>query len=149
MGRVFDRLRKIFSGAEIPTNDNEAALHLAAAVLLIEVTKSDDRLDEDEILRLRATLQRDWLLNEADLDGLVEFAHDVSDSGALLHEHAALINSSFSSAQKLDLIRSLWQVAGADGHVHDNEELMIRRLAGLLNVPDGELRRCRHWALGP
>ena len=145
---MFDRIRALFSDATARTDYDEPALHLAAAVLLIEVAKSDDNLDEEELLRLRATLQRDWRLNEADLDGLVAFAHEVSNASASLQDHIDLINRNFSSARKIDLMRSLWQAAAADGQIHRKEELMIRRLAGLLDVSDAEVLRSRHWALG-
>ena len=147
-GKLFDRIRALFSDSAAQADSDEPALHLAAAVLLIEVAKSDDNLDEEEILRLRGTLQRDWRLNEADLDGLVAFAHEVSNASASLQQHIDLINRNFSSARKIDLIRSLWQAAAADGEVHRNEELTIHRLAGLMNVSDAEVDRSKHWALG-
>ena len=145
---MFDKIRKLFSDNAEQFDDNEASLHLAAAVLLIQVAKSDDNLDQDELVRLRTTLQNDWRLGEADLDGLVAFARDASDTSASLQRHIDLINRNFSAARKLDLVRSLWQAAAADGQIHREEELLILRLAGRLNISEAELIRCKHWALG-
>ncbi len=145
---MFGRIRKIFSDSAVQTGDNEAVLHLAAAILLIEVAKSDDSLVEDELQRLRVILQHDWRLDESELDGLLAFARDASDAGESLQQHIDLINRNFSSARKLDLVRNLWQAAAADGQIHHQEELLIHRLADLLNFPEDELIRCKHWVLG-
>ncbi|MGB5493816.1 MAG: TerB family tellurite resistance protein [Sedimenticolaceae bacterium] len=120
---------------------------MAAAILLIEVAKSDRAIDDEEIVRLRETLKRDWQLNEADLDGLMDVAQDASDTKLSLNQHIDLINRNFSAARKLDLFRSLWQAACADGDIHHREEVFIQRLADLLEVPQDELIRARKWAL--
>ncbi|MGB5198917.1 MAG: TerB family tellurite resistance protein [Sedimenticolaceae bacterium] len=144
---MLDSIRKLFTGDTAQTGDSEAALHLAAAILLIEVAKSDRAIDDEEIVRLRETLKRDWQLNEADLDGLMDVAQDASDTKLSLNQHIDLINRNFSAARKLDLFRSLWQAACADGDIHHREEVFIQRLADLLEVPQDELIRARKWAL--
>ncbi len=144
---MLDSIRKLFTGDTAQAGDNEAALHLAAAILLIEVAKSDRAIDDEETVRLRETLKRDWQLNEADLNGLMDVAQDASDAKGSLNQHIDLINRNFSAARKLDLVRSLWQAACADGDIHRREEVFIQRLADLLEVPDAELIRARQWAL--
>lgn len=144
---MLEKIRALFADNAAQPGDNEAALHLAAAILLMKVAGSDQSFDEKEILRLRSTLQRDWQLNEAELDGLVAVARDVSDSSDALQKHIDLINRNFSPARKLGVLRSLWQAAAADGQIHRHEEQLIRRLAELLQVSDEESIRCKHWAL--
>jgi uncharacterized tellurite resistance protein B-like protein len=145
---MLDSIRRLFSSDTAQTTgDNEAALHLAAAVLLIEVAKSDRSIDDEELLRLRETLKRDWQLNDSDLNGLMDVAQDASDANLSLDQHVDLINRNFSAARKLDLFRSLWQAAYADSDIHHREEVLIQRLADLLAVSQAELMRARQWAL--
>jgi uncharacterized tellurite resistance protein B-like protein len=144
---MLDKIKALFSESATQADDNDAALHLAAAVLLLAVANSDHSVDEKEIWRLRSTLQRDWLLDEAELDGLVAEAQDSSGSSVSLQEHIDLINHHFSPARKLGLFRSLWQAACADGQIHHHEERLIRRLADLLHVSQEEFVRSKHWAL--
>ncbi len=146
---MLEKIRALFAGNAAEASDNEAALHLAAAVLLVEVAGSDHNIDETEILRLRSTLRRDWQLNEADLDGLVAVARDASGASDSLQEHIDVINRNFSPARKLGLVRSLWQAACADGQIHRDEEQLIRRLADLLHVSSEEFIRSKHWARDP
>ena len=144
---MLEKIRALFAGDAAPPDGNEAELHLAAAFLLMKVAGSDQSFDEKELLRLRSTLQQDWQLNEADLDGLVAVARDASDSSDSLQKHIDLINLHFSPARKLDLFRSLWQAASADGRIHYREEQLIRRLADLMHVSDEEFIRSKHWVL--
>ena len=144
---MLEKIRALFAGDAAQPDANEADFHLAAAVLLMKVAGSDQSFDEKEIQRLRSTLRKDWQLNEADLDGLVAVARDASDSSDSLQKHIELINLHFSPARTLDLFRSLWQAASADGRIHYKEEQLIRRLADLTHVSDEELNRSKHWVL--
>lgn len=144
---MLDRIRTFFSAAEASPSDDPAVLHLAAAALLIEVAKADHCLDEIEVGRLRDALSRDWGLNEHDLSDLVAAARDASEASVSLHEHIDLINRRFSVQRKIDLVRSLWEVACADQHIHPHEEALIRRLADLLYVSHTDFIRSKHQAL--
>lgn len=145
---MLQKIRALFSAGATSSGDSEAALHLAAAVLLVEIAKSDQRIDGDEILRLRATLKSDWQLDDTDVDGLFDAARESSDASDALHQHIDLINRNFSPERKLNLVRGLWQVACADGRIHRLEEQLITRLAELLQMSQSESVRCRDWALG-
>jgi uncharacterized tellurite resistance protein B-like protein len=145
---MLDRIRALFSDSIAENDESEAALHLAAAILFIEIAKSDQSIDDAEVLRLQSTLKRDWQLNDTEVDGLVDVARQTSDASESLQDHIDLINRNFSAERKFNLVRGLWQVACADGHIHQHEEQLIMRLAGLMQVSRAELTRCRHWALG-
>jgi len=143
-------LKKIqaFFAAEVSDDgDDEAALHLAAAVLLIEVARSDHLVGDMEIERLKDVLGREWGLGESDLSELVNVASDAADAHVSLHEQIALVNENFSTPQKLGLVRGLWEVAYADSELHHHEELLIRRLADLMHVSHTDFIRSKHWVL--
>ena len=146
---MFNKLRDLFAappGDEAP--DAEAALHLAAAMLLIEVAKVDHQLDAAELARMKAVLARHWNLGERDLADLVETAQDSSDASVSLHRHIDLVNQNFSPAQKTALVRGMWEIACADARIHHHEEALIRRLADLIYVSHGDFIRTKHEALG-
>jgi len=145
---MLDKIRALFSGGTAETGDSEAALHLAAAVLFVEIAKSDQSIDDAEILRLRATLKHDWQLDDSDVGSLLDVARESSDTSESLQQHIDLINRNFSPERKLNLVRELWRVACADSHIHRHEEQLIVRLVELLQMSQAELIRCRHWALG-
>ncbi len=146
---MLDRLRDFFSAAPATEDaDSEAALHLAAAMLLIEVAKADHQLDDDELLRIRKVLADHWGLGDPDLSDLLEFARDHSDASVSLHRHVDLINRNFSMPRKIDLVRGLWEVACEDEDIHHHEEALIRRFADLIYVSHKDFIRAKHYALG-
>jgi uncharacterized tellurite resistance protein B-like protein len=144
---MLDRIRTLFSADAPDLADDEAALHLAAAALLIEVAKADHSLDKIEIERIKTVLARDWQLGDEDLADLVAVARDTSETSVSLHEHIDLINRNFSPTRKIDLVRGLWQVACADDRIHHHEEALIRRLADLIHVSHTDFIRSKHLAL--
>ncbi len=144
---MLDRIKGFFAPTEEEGVVDEAALHLAAAVLLIQVAKSDHKVEADEITRIKTVLRRDWEIDDADLADLVKVADDTSDRDVSLHVQVDLINRHFSPSRKQDLVRGLWQVACADGHIHHYEELLVRRLADLIYVSHTDFIRAKHVAL--
>lgn len=144
---MLDRIRALFSADPSVPSDDAAAHHLAAAVLLVEVAKADHALDQIELQRLSAMLQRHWSLSDQDLTDLVAAAQNASDAHVSLHEHIELINRHFSVEQKFELVCSLWQVAIADDSIHHHEELLVRRIADLLYVPHRDFIRAKHLAI--
>lgn len=145
---MLGKIRALFSEGAAETGDSEAVLHLAAAVLLFEIAKSDQRVDDAEISRLRETLKREWQLDDTDAGSLLEVAWESSSARNSLQQHVDLINRNFSPERKLNLVRALWRVALADGQIHQLEEQLMERLAELLQMSEAELSRCRQWALG-
>jgi uncharacterized tellurite resistance protein B-like protein len=146
---MLDRLKDFFAApAAVDEVGDEAALHLAAAMLLIEVAKVDHSLDAEELANMKRVLARNWGLDEQELAELVAVATDSSDDSVSLHRHIDLINSNFSQAQKRQLVRGLWEVAYADNRIHHHEEALIRRLADLIYVSHSEFIRTKLQVLG-
>jgi uncharacterized tellurite resistance protein B-like protein len=53
-----------------------------------------------------------------------------------LHGHTSEIAAEMMPQERIDLIEMLWDVAYADGVLDPEEDLMIRRIAGLIYVSD-------------
>ena len=53
------------------------------------------------------------------------------------------IRDRFTDAEKSALLRSMWQVAFADGNVDKYEEHLIRKIAALIYVPHSEFIRTK------
>ena len=145
---MLKKLRTLFAQPESDLPDDEAALHLAAAALLVEIARSDHALDGIELERMRDVLARDWGVEDEDLDDLLTVAKSASETSVSLHEQIDLINRSFSPDRKVALVRGLWEIACADGRIHHHEEALIRRLADLLYVSHTDFIRTKHQVLG-
>lgn len=144
---MLEKVKALFSAEPEATVDDDASLHLAAAVLLIQVAKSDHQVETLELARIARVLQREWGLNDRDIDDLMKVADETTDEHVSLHGHVDKVNHNFSASQKCDLVRGLWEVASADGEIHPYEELLVRRLADLIYVPHTDFIRTKHQAL--
>lgn len=144
---MLEKVKALFSAEPEATVDDDASLHLAAAVLLIQVAKSDHQVEKLELARIERVLQREWGLNDRDIDDVMKVADETTDEHVSLHAHVDKVNRNFSASQKCDLVRGLWEVACADGEIHPYEELLVRRLADLIYVPHTDFIRTKHQAL--
>lgn len=145
---MLQRLKALFeSVTEEEPVDREAQLHLAAAVLLIQIARADQEMATAEVDRIRTVLQRSWSVSDADLEDLMQAAVESAEHRASLHEEIDLINQAFTPAQKLALMRGLWDVACTDGVIHHHEELLVRRLSELMYVSHTDFIRTKHQAM--
>lgn len=108
---------------------------LVVAQLLIEIARSDLKVQDEELAVVRRHLSEAYALSEAQLDELVAEAHRKVDAATSLYDTVKRVNDTFSHEQKAGLMRVLWQVAYADGRLDAHEEALLRRMADLIYLP--------------
>lgn len=116
---------------------------LAAAALLIELSKADYVADSAEQLAVIDAVRRISGLDDAELKNLLADARRSSVESTSLYEFTSQINSSFSEAEKFTLMLEMWRVAAADGEIHKYEDHLIRKVAELLYVPHSQFIRAK------
>ncbi|MEX2366557.1 MAG: TerB family tellurite resistance protein [Pseudohongiellaceae bacterium] len=116
----------------------EKQVQLATAALMIELCKSDQSIDEVETQTLVSILQSRFDLSVAMLDELMILAEQEARDATSLFQFTSLFNEEFDYAQKVQLVRNLWEVAYADGKLDRYEEHLIRKVADLLYVSHGD-----------
>ena len=68
-------------------------------------------------------------------------------SASQLHGFTRVVKGAFTREERLELMEMLWEVAYADGELHHLEASLMRRLAGLLQVPDRDSGAARKRVL--
>ena len=122
-------------------------LQLATAALLVEAADMDSEIDTDERATMDRLLTARFGLSDEECTELVALAHDASaNANQLLHFTQALKNQ-LSHDERIEIIEMLWEVAYADGVIHDYEAHLLRRVAGLLYVADQERGAARKRVL--
>jgi len=143
---MFAALKSLFEVAtEAPPTESQ--IQSAAALLLIEVAKADQSIEQEELDRIQQVLSEHWSLTTDELEQLVSDATEKAKWSASLHEHVELVNAHFSQEQKYQLVLGLWRVACADQVIHHHEEHLVRRVADLLHVSHKDFIRSKHEAL--
>jgi uncharacterized tellurite resistance protein B-like protein len=113
-------------------------VQLAAAALLVEAAHVDANFDPRERAAIDRILERRFKLSPAAARRLFEEAEHASDTSAQLYRFASIINDRFSLEQRIELMEMLWEVVYADGTVDALEDTLLRRIGGLIYVPDRE-----------
>jgi uncharacterized tellurite resistance protein B-like protein len=65
---------------------------------------------------------------------LIEEAKGKTASANDLHQFTSQIIKHYGTDERINIIKELWQVAMADGHIDPHEEHLIRRTAELIGV---------------
>lgn len=119
----------------------------AVAALLFEAGMTDGRLDESERSRIVTLLQRRFDLAAAEAEQLAAEAEAALAETHQLVGFTRAVKEAFDHEERIELLEMLWDVVYADGRLHDYEANLMRRLAGLLHVPDRESGAARKRAL--
>ena len=144
---MFDHLVRFLTGADgglQSGQQNDAAF--ALAVLLIEVARSDDRVEAREQSLIALALARRFGLDRSEVASLVAAAKEGAIKATALHHFTQVVVGSFNEEERIGVIEMLWDVAYSDSVLTGDEDALIRRVAGLIYVSDwerGEAKRSR------
>jgi len=127
--------------------EQERAYQLAAAALLIEMTRADHDVKGVERDAVTHAVQRAFELDSEQTDELVTLAEQEANEATSLYEFTRLINRHFDAKQKEHIVELLWHVALADGELDKYEEHLVRKIADLIYVPHLSYIRAKHHAI--
>jgi uncharacterized tellurite resistance protein B-like protein len=125
-------MRLLDTPAPAPARD----LRLSVAILLLEAARQDDTFDPRERATIEALLARRFDLSSAECAALVTAAEARASQMTQLHGHTSHIAEAMTPGERIQLVEMLWEVAYADGILDPEEDLLIRRIAGLIYVSD-------------
>ena len=139
--RMFDALLRIFQStkprrmpaAPPPRQPNP---RLSVAVLMVEAALQDEHFCERERTMIQSLLMRRFDLTEEEFVQLMAAAEEQNKRMVQLLGHTSDLSDTMEMAERVELVGMLWDVAYADDTLHPDEDLLIRRIAGLISVGD-------------
>jgi uncharacterized tellurite resistance protein B-like protein len=111
-------------------------IELATAALLVEVMRVDNEVTDAEREALLGAVRDKLGLTGDEAARLVALAEEELRRASDYFQFTSLVNERFSYEQKLRVIELMWQVAYADATLSAHELHLMRRIAGLLHIPD-------------
>jgi uncharacterized tellurite resistance protein B-like protein len=129
--------------------DAERRAQLAAAVLLVEVARSDQNFSDTERQAVLGSVQRKFHLGPDEAQRLLELAEAESRTAHDIYQFTSQIDATFPLDQKLRLLEELWRAAYSDAVLHEYEEHLIRRIADLLHLSHSQFIAAKLRALDP
>ena len=133
----------------VTVDDPAAALPLAVAALLYEISRADHEVDAAERHAMSLAVAAVCDVASEDIEALLESADEAVEEAVSLYEFTAVVNEHFDREKKYDLLLMLWRVAYADGRIDHYEEYYVRKIADLLHLSPREFIRAKHAAAGP
>jgi uncharacterized tellurite resistance protein B-like protein len=123
--------------------DDAQAIRMAVATLLMEVARVHSDISEPERRAVLRLIETHFALPEDVSQTIAAAAEHEAEHATSLYPLTSLINRECSQQDKRQVVRMLWEVSLADGHLDRHEEHIIRRIADLLHVPHREFIRSK------
>ena len=131
-----------------PNQISEESLHIACAALFVEMMYMDDKTRAEEHDMILKSVCDIFLLPIDEANTLISLATQQRNQTTDYYQFTSLINKGFTQEQKITLIKTLWQIAYADGELDKYEEHMVRKMADLLYVPHLEFIKTKNQVNG-
>jgi uncharacterized tellurite resistance protein B-like protein len=112
------------------------SIQRATAALLAEMVRIDRDITPEEQAIAQRAIREKFGLSQAEAAELLQLADAEARDATDYYQFTSLINRDFTQEQKERVIELLWQVAYADDELSAHELHLMRKLAGLLHVPD-------------
>ena len=113
---------------------------------MVEVSKSDDTIDQIELKQIKQILAEKFSLKQEAIELVLEQAKQESEHAISLYEFTREICDRYDRPDRITILKSLWQVAFADGRIDKHERHFIRKIAGLLYLTDQDITLARSQA---
>ncbi|MFO0408450.1 MAG: TerB family tellurite resistance protein [Labrys sp. (in: a-proteobacteria)] len=139
---VLESLQKLFralspdGGARHHFDDDDH--RVAAAALLVHVTLIDGVQTEAASRNLRRRLMDRFDIEEDEVLALIAAASARDREAIDFHAFTSVLKRTYDDAGRRRLVEMLWELAFADGRVHQFEDDMVWRVADLIGVPSRE-----------
>lgn len=145
---MIDRVLEFLSGKAAPTATKSADdLQIAVAALLIEAARMDDDFNVDERRMIERVLSERFDLGPEQLRELFIAAERAVRGSTQFFPFTQQIVKNISHEERGQILEMMWQVAYADGVLDPQEDMLLRRIAGLIHVDDRERGLARQRAL--
>jgi uncharacterized tellurite resistance protein B-like protein len=132
---MFQQLIRAF---QAPVPQRQPDVKLSVAVLLVEAARQDDQFEPRERAVIEALLTQKFDMTAVECAALLAAAVARSEQMVQIQGHTSELLDAMTQEERIGVIEMLWDVAYADGVLDPEEDLLIRKVAGLIAVTDRE-----------
>jgi len=123
-------------------------LQVAACALLLELAHADDDFSPEERAHIESAVVHHFDLPVETARELIDLAERERSEATDLFQFTSLITDKYDEGQRMVLAEVLWRVVYADGKLSKHEDLLMRKIANLLDLRPGYLSEARKRAVG-
>ena len=135
--RFFNRVSQESSGAS--GNRNAQDVRVATCALFLEMTHLDDNFTKEDTAIIISILKEKYQLSDEHVDQLLEEAGRELKESIDLWQFAKLINDNYSIDEKMEVIKTLWEIVFVDRKMDRYENYLMHKVATLLRLSHEKL----------
>lgn len=143
IGRLMDMLTR----RDAPAARPDERIRVASAALLVEAAMLDGHMHDAEREHIHRLIEEHFGLSRDEAEEIFSQAMDEVARSVQILGFTRVVKDVFEYDERVRMIEMLWQVTYADGHLHDYEANLVRRISGLLFVSDQDSGAARKRAL--
>ena len=121
----------------------------AVACLLVEAALIDGNFGDNEKEIIVSIIKKQFQVNDnKEIMKLIDKAEsDLQNSGDLV-SYTRIVKENWEINDRIDIIEMLWKVCLIDGIIEPYEDMLIRRISGLIYVSDKDRNIAKKKAMG-
>ena len=145
---MLSNFKSFFSSKKVEDQNPQEDLNLACAALLCEAASMDGSYDAEEKKVITKLIGKQFDLNNEEALNIVNEGKKLSEESSQIYGFTRVIKQSWDLEKRIKILEMLWEVAYADGFLDPTEDMLIRRVAGLIHVEDKHRMQAKNNILG-
>jgi uncharacterized tellurite resistance protein B-like protein len=144
---MFASFKKIFQNTDVDSKDSNDDYKVACVAILCEAAAMDGVFDEKEKSLILVLIQKQFNLDIEQANKVLSEGKQLAENATQLYGFTRVIKESWGLEKRIRLLEMLWELAYVDGELNAAEDMLIRRIAGLIHVEDRERMEAKQKVL--
>ena len=133
---MFNSFKNIFKNTYVKVESPNDEYKVACTALLCEAASMDGVFDENEKRLILVLIQKQFNVDENEANKIYIEGKNLAENSSQLYGFTRIIKESWEVEKRITLLEMLWELAYVDGELDAAEDMLIRRIAGLIHVED-------------
>ena len=144
---MFASFKNIFKNTDVDSKDSNDDYKIACVAILCEAAAMDGVFDEKEKSLILVLIQKQFNLDVEQANKVFSEGQQLAENATQLYGFTRVIKESWGLEKRIRLLEMLWELAYVDGELNAAEDMLIRRIAGLIHVEDRERMEAKQKVL--
>ncbi|GGD06761.1 TerB family tellurite resistance protein [Aquisalinus flavus] len=143
---MFDKLFSTLKGDKAETQDTVSAgeqNRVAFTALLVEAARADEIYTDKEKGLIAKLVKQQFGIDDAEALSLRERAEEAQAEANDLYRFSSTVKNGLTAEEKIQLVEGMWQIILSDDARDPYEDMIVRRLCGLIYMSDQEAQEAR------
>ena len=133
---MFNSFKNIFKNTYVKVESPNDEYKVACTALLCEAASMDGVFDENEKKLILVLIQKQFNVDANEANKIYIEGKNLAENSSQLYGFTRIIKESWEVEKRITLLEMLWELAYVDGELDAAEDMLIRRIAGLIHVED-------------